>query len=68
MRTLIPSIISLPVSRWQINRNFGAFIAYQYDSQILNSCVSPSTFCTGSTDRNVVTFGASWHFQPIRLD
>jgi hypothetical protein len=54
--------------RREFNRNFGAFIAYQYNYQILNSCVSPSTFCTGSTDRNVVTFGASWHFQPIRLD
>ena len=57
--------------RHEFNRNFGAFLAYQYNYQILNdvTCATGSTiYCATNTDRNVVTFGASWHFRPIRLD
>jgi hypothetical protein len=53
----------------EFNRSFGIFASYQYNHQILNDYkCSGDTVCNGGTSRQVVTFGATWHIQPIRLD
>lgn len=53
--------------RRAFSRNFGVFVSYQFDRQTFNgfSCTGPSC---NTSQRHVVTFGADWHFQPIRLD
>jgi hypothetical protein len=56
----------------EFNRNLGAFISYQYNAQIFGGLTcTPSVnsqACNNQTSRQVVQFGASWHFRPIRLD
>jgi hypothetical protein len=55
--------------RRQFNYNWGAFLAYQWNDQILDS-----SFCTAGIPcnriavRHVLTIGVDWHFHPIRLD
>ena len=55
--------------RRQFNYNWGAFLAYQWNDQILDS-----SFCTAGVPcnrisvRHVLTLGVDWHFRPIRLD
>lgn len=50
----------------EFNRNLGAFLAYQYNYQVFGNCAG--TNCNNRTSRQVIQFGASWHFRPIRLD
>jgi hypothetical protein len=55
--------------RRQFGYNWGAFLGYQWNDQILDS-----SFCTAGTPcnrisvRHVLTIGVDWHFHPIRLD
>lgn len=53
----------------EFNRSFGIFASYQYNQQVLNDykCMA-GVACNGNTSRQVFTFGATWHIQPVRLD
>jgi hypothetical protein len=53
--------------RRAFTRNFGAFVSYQFNRQVFEGfdCTGPNC---NTTQRHVVTFGADWHFRPIRLD
>lgn len=52
----------------EFNRNLGAFVAYQYNVQIFGDLTGCSLNCNNRASRQVIQFGASWHFRPIRLD
>ena len=55
--------------RRQFNYNWGAFLAYQWNDQILDSSFcTPGVPCNRIAVRHVVTIGVDWHFHPIRLD
>jgi len=55
--------------RRQFGYNWGAFLAYQWNDQILDSSVcTPGVPCNRISVRHVVTFGVDWHFRPIRID
>jgi hypothetical protein len=55
--------------RRQFGYNWGAFLGYQWNDQILDA-----SFCTAGTPcnrisvRHVLTIGVDWHFRPIRID
>jgi hypothetical protein len=53
--------------RRAFSRNFGIFVSYQFDRQDFNGFTCTGSNCNTS-QRHVVTFGADWHFRPIRLD
>jgi hypothetical protein len=53
----------------QFGYNWGAFLAYQWNDQILDSSVcTPGVPCNRIAVRHVLTFGVAWHFRPIRID
>ena len=55
----------------EFNRNLGAFLGYQFNTQTFSDCkptAVPTTTSCATTSRQVVTFGVDWHFRPIRLD
>jgi len=54
--------------RRQFGYNWGAFLAYQWNDQIFDSCGTTGVPCNRVAVRNVVTIGVDWHFHPIRLD
>lgn len=55
--------------RRQFNYNWGAFLAYQWNDQILDSSFcTPGVPCNRIAVRHVLTIGVDWHFHPIRLD
>jgi hypothetical protein len=55
--------------RRQFGYNWGAFLAYQWNDQILDSSVcTPGLSCNRISVRHVVTFGVDWRFRPIRID
>jgi hypothetical protein len=55
--------------RRQFNYNWGAFLAYQWNDQILDSSFcTPGIPCNRIAVRHVLTVGVDWHFHPIRLD
>jgi hypothetical protein len=55
--------------RRQFNYNWGAFLAYQWNDQILDSSFcTPGVPCNRIAVRHVLTVGVDWHFHPIRLD
>ena len=55
--------------RRQFSYNWGAFLAYQWNDQIFDTCpVTTSTFCNRIAVRHVGTIGVDWHFRPIRID
>jgi hypothetical protein len=53
--------------RRAFNRNLGAFVSYQFNLQEFNGLACTGSGCS-TAQRHVVTFGADWHFRPIRLD
>jgi hypothetical protein len=54
--------------RRQFGYNWGAFLAYQWNDQIFNTCPVVGTTCNRISVRHVLTLGVDWHFRPIRLD
>jgi len=53
----------------QFGYNWGAFLGYQWNDQILDSSFcTPGVPCNRIAVRHVVTFGVDWHFRPIRID
>src|SRR5215475_4286881 len=53
----------------QFGYNWGAFLAYQWNDQILDSSVcTVGQPCNRISVRHVLTFGVAWHFRPIRID
>jgi hypothetical protein len=54
--------------RRQFGYNWGAFLAYQWNDQIFNTCPVAGTFCNRISVRHVGTIGVDWHFRPIRID
>jgi len=56
----------------EFNRNLAAFVSYQFNTQVFSDLqcngLGNSQSCNNRTSRQVVQFGASWHFRPIRLD
>jgi hypothetical protein len=54
--------------RRQFGRNWGAFLAYQWNDQIFDTCPVVGTGCNRISVRHVVTLGVDWHFRPIRID
>jgi len=55
--------------RRQFSYNWGAFLAYQWNDQILDSSFcTPGVPCNRIAVRHVLTIGVDWHFHPIRLD
>ena len=54
--------------RRQFGRNWGAFLAYQWNDQIFDTCPVVGTGCNRISVRHVVTIGVDWHFRPIRID
>lgn len=55
--------------RRQFGYNWGAFLSYQWNDQILDSSFcTPGQPCNRIAVRHVLTIGVDWHFRPIRLD
>lgn len=55
--------------RRQFGYNWGAFLSYQWNDQILDkSFCTAGVPCNRISVRNVLTIGVDWHFRPIRLD
>ena len=55
--------------RRQFGYNWGAFLAYQWNDQILDkSFCTAGVPCNRISVRHVLTIGVDWHFHPIRLD
>jgi hypothetical protein len=54
--------------RRQFGYNWGAFLAYQWNDQIFNTCPVVGTNCARISVRHVLTLGVDWHFRPIRID
>jgi hypothetical protein len=55
--------------RRQFGYNWGAFLGYQWNDQILDSSFcTPGVPCNRISVRHVLTIGVDWHFRPIRLD
>ncbi len=53
----------------QFGYNWGAFLGYQWNDQILDSSVCTAGVpCNRISVRHVLTFGVDWHFRPIRID
>jgi hypothetical protein len=56
------------VVRRQFGYNWGAFLGYQWNDQIFNTCPVAGTGCNRISVRHVLTVGVDWHFRPIRID
>jgi len=54
--------------REQFGYNWGAFLGYQWNDQIFDTCPIAGTFCNRIAVRHVLTLGVDWHFRPIRID
>jgi hypothetical protein len=54
--------------RRQFNYNWGAFLGYQWNDQIFDTCPVVGTNCNRISVRHVLTVGVDWHFRPIRID
>ncbi len=54
--------------RRQFSYNWGAFLGYQWNDQIFDTCPVVGTFCNRISVRHVLTIGVDWHFRPIRID
>jgi hypothetical protein len=54
--------------RRQFGYNWGAFLGYQWNDQIFDTCPVVGTFCNRISVRHVGTIGVDWHFRPIRID
>jgi hypothetical protein len=55
--------------RRQFNYNWGAYLAYQWNDQIFDTCpIVGQTSCNRISVRHVLTLGVDWHFRPIRID
>ncbi|HST10685.1 MAG TPA: hypothetical protein VLL05_09930 [Terriglobales bacterium] len=55
--------------RRQFGYNWGAFLSYQWNDQVFDTCPIPGqTNCNRIAVRHVLTLGVDWHFRPIRLD
>ncbi|HMK21207.1 MAG TPA: hypothetical protein VK466_02675, partial [Terriglobales bacterium] len=54
--------------RRQFGYNWGAFLGYQWNDQIFDSCPVVGTSCNRISVRHVATIGVDWHFRPIRID
>jgi hypothetical protein len=54
--------------RRQFGYNWGAFLGYQWNDQIFDTCPVVGTFCNRISVRHVATIGIDWHFRPIRID
>jgi hypothetical protein len=55
--------------RRQFGYNWGAFLSYQWNDQIFDTCpIAGQTNCNRISVRHVLTFGVDWHFRPIRID
>ncbi len=54
--------------RRQLSYNWGAFLGYQWNDQIFDTCPVVGTFCNRISVRHVATIGVDWHFRPIRID
>jgi len=54
--------------RRRFGYNWGAFLAYQWNDQIFDTCPVVGTNCNRIAVRHVLSLGVDWHFRPIRLD
>jgi hypothetical protein len=55
--------------RRQFGYNWGAFLAYQWNDQIFDTCpIAGQQNCNRIAVRHVLTLGVDWHFRPIRID
>ena len=54
--------------RRQFSYNWGAFLGYQWNDQVFDTCPVVGTFCNRIAVRHVATIGVDWHFRPIRID
>jgi hypothetical protein len=55
--------------RRQIGYNWGAYLSYQWNDQVFDTCPVPGQQnCDRISVRHVVTIGVDWHFRPIRID
>ena len=54
--------------RRQFGYNWGAFLGYQWNDQIFDTCGTTGVPCNRVSVRHVLTLGVDWHFRPIRLD
>jgi hypothetical protein len=56
--------------RRQFGYNWGAFLSYQFNDQILDSTCTVGGLPCGNriSVRHVLTIGLDWHFRPIRID
>ena len=54
--------------RREFGYNWGAFLSYQWNDQIFDTCPVAGTFCNRISVRHVLTVGVDWHFRPIRID
>jgi hypothetical protein len=55
--------------RRQFGYNWGAFLAYQWNDQVFDTCpIAGQQFCNRISVRHVLTLGVDWHFRPIRID
>lgn len=51
-----------------LGRQFGIFLAYQYNDMTLGQCAASGAVCGLSSKRNTGAVGINWHPKPIRLD
>ena len=55
--------------RRQIGYNWGAYLSYQWNDQVFDTCPVPGQQnCDRIAVRHVLTIGMDWHFRPIRID
>jgi hypothetical protein len=54
--------------RRQFGYNWGAFLSYQWNDQIFDTCPIAGPNCNRISVRHVLTVGVDWHFRPIRID
>ncbi len=54
--------------RRQFSYNWGAFLGYQWNDQIFDTCPVVGSFCNRISVRHVLTVGVDWHFRPLRID
>jgi hypothetical protein len=54
--------------RREFTPNWGAFLGYQWNDQIFDTCPIAGTTCNRISVRHVLTIGVDWHFRPIRID
>jgi hypothetical protein len=55
--------------RRQFGYNWGAFLSYQWNDQVFDTCpIAGQQSCNRISVRHVLTIGVDWHFRPIRID